>query len=91
MSKILNRDYDERYLKIKIISHVGDKIHLKLPIEFVKKMLKNNTIDFFYIEEDAVDSEKLLKILMNAFEYNLVGDIAYMERFNGDTIKLVIE
>ena len=38
---------DERLLRVRILSHTGDKIHIKLPIEFVKKMIKNNTFDFF--------------------------------------------
>ncbi|WP_243444961.1 hypothetical protein [Romboutsia maritimum] len=85
------RSYDERYLRIRIKSHMGDKIHIKLPMDFVKKMIKNNTIDFFNGEDDIIDSDKLLNLLIQAFEYNLVGEIAYMERNNGDIIRLIID
>ena len=63
---------DERLLRIRILSHSGDKIHIKLPIEFVKKMIKNNTFDFFYGVNDILDSNKLLDVLVNAFDYNLM-------------------
>ena len=82
---------DERLLRIRILSHSGDKIHIKLPIEFVKKMIKNNTFDFFYGADDMIDSQKLLDVLVKAFDYDLSGEIAHMERKNGDIIKMIID
>lgn len=87
----LMRVSDERLLRIRILSHSGDKIHIKLPIEFVKKMIKNNTFDFFYGVNDILDSNKLLDVLVNAFDYNLNGEVAHMERKNGDIIKMIID
>ncbi len=81
---------DERLLRIRILSHTGDKIHIKLPIGFVKKMVKNNTFDFFYGADDMIDSKKLLDVLVKAFDYDLSGEIANMERKNGDIIKMII-
>ena len=87
----LMRVSDERLLRIRILSHSGDKIHIKLPIEFVKKMIKNNTFDFFYGVNDILDSNKLLDVLVNGFDYNLNGEVAHMERKNGDIIKMIID
>ena len=53
---------DERLLRVRILSHTGDKIHIKLPVGFVKKMIKNNTFDFFYGADDMIDSQKLLDV-----------------------------
>ena len=82
---------DERLLRVRILSHTGDKIHIKLPIGFVKKMVRNNTFDFFYGVDDMVDSQKLLDVLVKAFDYDLSGEIAHMERKNGDIIKMIID
>ncbi len=82
---------DERLLRLRILSHTGDKIHIKLPIGFVKKMIKNNTFDFFYGVDDMVDSQKLLDVLVKAFDYDLSGEVAHMERKNGDIIKMIID
>ena len=82
---------DERLLRVRILSHTGDKIHIKLPIEFVKKMIKNNTFDFFYGADDMIDSQKLLGVLVKAFDYDLSGEVAHMERKNGDIIKMIID
>ena len=81
---------DEKLLRIRILSHTGDKIHIKLPVGFVKKMIKNNTFDFFYGADDIIDSQKLLDVLIKAFDYDLSGEIAHMERKNGDIIKMII-
>ena len=82
---------DERLLRLRILSHTGDKIHIKLPIGFVKKMIRNNTFDFFYGVDDMVDSQKLLDVLIKAFDYDLSGEVAHMERKNGDIIKMIID
>ena len=82
---------DERLLRVRILSHTGHKIHIKLPVGFVKKMIKNNTFDFFYGAEDMVDSKKLLDVLVRAFDYDLSGEVAHMERKNGDIIKMIID
>ena len=54
-------------------------------------MIKNNTFDFFYGADDIIDSQKLLDVLIKAFDYDLSGEIAHMERKNGDIIKMIID
>lgn len=90
-SESLQRRSDERLVRFRILSHTGDKIHIKLPIDFVKLMVKNNTIDFFNDKADIIDSQKLLNILMEAMEYNLTGEVAHLERSNGDIIRIIID
>ena len=70
---------DERLLRVRILSHTGEK------------MIKNNTFDFFYGADDMIDSQKLLDVLVKAFDYDLSGEIAHMERKNGDIIKMIID
>ena len=82
---------DERLLRVRILSHTGDKIHIKLPVGFVKKMIKNNTFDFFYGADDMIDSQKLLDVLVKAFDYDLSGEIAQIKKKNGDIIKMIID
>lgn len=91
MPKQTTRSYEERLLRIRVISHTGDKIHIKLPLDFVKRMVKNNALDFFSGKDDIIDSQKLLDLLINAFDYSLTGEIAYLERNNGDIIRLIID
>ena len=91
MSREIGINYEERFLKVKISASTGDKVYLKLPVSFVKRLVKNNAIDFFKEQSDIIDSQKLLNIMMNAFDYNIVGEIAYIERKNGDKIRFIVD
>ena len=46
------KNYNDKLVIINIKSHLGDKIKLNLPIDFVKKLIKNNALDFFLFEEE---------------------------------------
>ena len=86
-----NKDYNDKLVIINIKSHLGDKIKLNLPIDFVKKLIKNNALDFFLFEEEIVDTQKMIKSLVDAFNYNLTGDVVHLERYNGDIINIRIQ
>lgn len=85
------KNYNDRLVIININSHTGDKIKLNLPMEFVKKLIKNNALDFFIFEEEIVDTQKMIKSLLDSFSYNLTGEILNLERYNGDLIKIKIQ
>lgn len=82
--------YDEKLLKIRILSHLGDEITIKLPIDFVKRLINNNAFDFFNGQDNIVDSKKIIDLISNAFDYKLSGEIANLKRSNGDIIELII-
>lgn len=81
----------EKLVRIRVISHTGDKVSIKLPMEFVKKLVKNNALDIFNNADDIFDSQKLLNLLIKAFDYNLTGEVAHIERNNGDRIRIIID
>lgn len=85
------KNYNNRLVIININSHTGDKIRLNLPVDFVKKLISNNALDFFLFEEEIVDTQKIVKSLLESFNYNLTGEIVNLERYNGDLIKIKIQ
>lgn len=85
------KNYNDRLVIININSHTGDKVKLNLPVEFVKKLIKNNALNFFIFEEEIVDTQKMIKSLLDSFNYNLTGEILDLERYNGDLIKIKIQ
>ncbi|MGL4912886.1 MAG: hypothetical protein ACRC3Y_10720 [Romboutsia sp.] len=91
MAKQLSRGSEERLFRIRVLSHSGEKVHVKLPISFVKKLIQNNALDIFNSKDDIVDGDKLLALIINAFNYDLSGEIAHLERNNGDIIKIIID
>ena len=85
------KNYNDRLVIININSHTGDKVKLNLPVEFVKKLIKNNALNFFIFEEEIVDTQKMIKSLLDSFKYDLTGEILNLERYNGDLIKIKIQ
>lgn len=80
-----------RKLIININTYTGEYINLNLPVRFVKRLIDNNCFDFFYYREDAIDLEKFLKVVKDAFNYDLTGYIGEIRTHNGNIIKLAIE
>lgn len=78
-------------LVININTFAGDYINLNLPIEFVRRVLNNNGFDFFYYREDAIDSEKVLALVRDVFNYNLNGYIGEVKTRNGDLIEISVK
>lgn len=91
MGKSIKRVYDEKLLRVKVLSHNGDKIHIKLPVNFVKKMIQNNALDFFYDLDDIIDGKKLISLVTRALDENISGEVAHLERKNGDIIKIILD
>ena len=85
------KNYNDRLVIININAHTGDKIRLNLPVDFIKKLIKNNALDFFLFEEEIVDTQKLIKSLLDSFNHNLTGEIVNLQRYNGDLIKIKIQ
>ncbi|WP_195237454.1 hypothetical protein [Romboutsia sp. 1001285H_161024_C4] len=91
MGKNIKRVYDEKLLRVKVLSHNGDKIHIKLPVNFVKKMIQNNALDFFNDLDDIIDGKKLISLATKALDENISGEVAHLERSNGDIIKIILD
>ncbi len=81
---------EERLLRIRITYNNGDKMQIKLPINFVKRIISNNSFEIFNYQNEFIDNKKIQDILTKAFEYDLSGEIANIERKNGDTVRLII-
>ncbi|WP_295777600.1 hypothetical protein [Clostridium sp. 2218st1_F5_2218SCRN_220325] len=82
---------DDRTLIININTFTGEYINLNLPVEFVKRLINNNCFDFFYYREDAIDCEKFLKLVKDAFNYELTGYIGEIKTVDNNHIELMIE
>jgi len=48
-------------------------------------------LNFFIFEEEIVDTQKMIKSLLDSFNYNLTGEILNLERYNGDLVKIKIQ
>ncbi|MEG2788699.1 MAG: hypothetical protein RR942_12870 [Romboutsia sp.] len=91
MANKFNNTEEDRLFRIRILSNEGDKISLKFPVEFVKRMVKVNGFNWLNFKSDLVDNENLSKIVIHALDSNLSGNIANIQTKNNDSIKISID
>ncbi|MBL4932192.1 SHOCT-like domain-containing protein [Clostridium paridis] len=77
-------------LKIKVNSHEGDVVNVKLPIKLIKTLLK--TVGKLPIESNVKGLENLdLNLISEAIDNGLCGKIVDVNSANGDIVEVVIE
>ncbi|MGL5749156.1 MAG: hypothetical protein ACRCXT_01415 [Paraclostridium sp.] len=87
----ISNSYEKRLFRIRVLSQSGDKIHLKFPVEFIKRMIKINGFNWLNIKSDMIDTENLVKMVVAALDSKLTGEIAHIETKNSDSIRIIID
>lgn len=54
-------------------------------------MIQNNALDFFNDLDDIIDGKKLISLVTRALDENISGEVAHLERKNGDIIKIILD
>lgn len=84
--------YEDKFLKLNVLSAQGDKVNVKLPVQVIKEVLKvtgklpinmNGLQDF--------ESEHLINTILECLDQEVMGEILNVSSAQGDTVKLVIE
>eukprot|EP01156_Anaeramoeba_ignava_P021218 Anaeramoba_ignava/c18487_g1_i1.p2 GENE.c18487_g1_i1~~c18487_g1_i1.p2 ORF type:complete len:126 (+),score=29.89 c18487_g1_i1:1264-1641(+) len=74
-----------KLLKILVDSADGDKVNIKIPVEFAK-LLKNKKFQANFGDVD-VDVDSIIEMVTQGME----GEIVNVESSDGDTVKIVVE
>ncbi|MDR1773653.1 MAG: hypothetical protein LBR30_02135 [Clostridioides sp.] len=80
----------EKFLKIIIYINKGEKITLKLPFAFAKNLIENNIFEIIKGVDEGIDLEKVYRLILNALENNLEGEIITYQRKNKDIVRIII-
>ncbi|MDD7793134.1 SHOCT-like domain-containing protein [Clostridium sp. 'White wine YQ'] len=87
---VQDNDIMNMMLKIKVNSHEGDVVNVKLPIKLIKTLLK--TVGKLPIESNVKGLENLdLNLISEAIDNGLCGKIVDVNSANGDVVEVVIE
>ncbi|WP_238885192.1 hypothetical protein [Clostridium sp. YIM B02551] len=87
---VQENDIMNMMLKIKVNSHEGDVVNVKLPIKLIKTLLK--TVGKLPIESNVKGLENLdLNLISEAIDNGLCGKIVDVNSANGDIVEVVIE
>lgn len=85
-------NYEDKFLKIKVLSADGDKVNVQLPIKVVKEAIKvTGKIPMSSAGLDGVDMHELLNTVVACLDNESMGQIVDITSKNGDIVKIVIE
>jgi len=82
-----------KMIKIRILSHEGDRVNVMLPLKFVSGMIKAfGKIPNINIENmEGIDGKEMADTVMAAIDGGIEGEIVDIESSEGDIVKIVIE
>ena len=83
----------EKMIKIRILSHEGDRVNVTLPLKFVSGMIKAfGKIPNINVENmEGIDGKEMADTVMAAIDGGIEGEIVDIESSEGDIVKIVIE
>lgn len=91
---ITPKRYEDKFLKVDILSHEGDKVNVQLPVKVVKEVIKaagKLPISTYIKGMDEINIDELMNTLVSCLDNEVIVEIVDMCSSEGDTVKIVIE
>jgi len=91
---ITPKNYEDKFLKVEVLSHEGDKVNVQLPIKVIKEVIKITgklPISTHIEGMDGIDIDELMNTLVSCLDNKVMGEIVDICSSEGDTVKIVID
>lgn len=91
---ISSKEYEDKFLKVVVLSHEGDKVNIQLPIKIVKEVLKVSgklPISKYIEGMDGIDIDTLMDTLVSCLDNEVMGEIVNICSSEGDIVKIFID
>lgn len=92
---ITPKKYEDKFLKVEVLSHEGDKVNVQLPIKVIKEVIKITgklPISTHIEGMDGIDiDDELMNTLVSCLDNKVMGEIVDICSSEGDTVKIVID
>lgn len=91
---ITPKTYEDKFLKVEVLSHEGDKVNVQLPIKVIKEVIKITgklPISTHIEGMDGIDIDELMDTLVSCLDNKVMGEIVDICSSEGDTVKIVID
>ena len=87
-----NKNYEDKFLRIKVLRAEGDKVNVQLPIKIIREVLKvTGKLPIKTEGLDGVDIEQLMNTIVTCLDNEAMGEIVDVTSNKGDIEKVVIE
>lgn len=90
----IKKNYEDKFLKVKVLSVQGDKVNVQLPIKVIREVLKVTgklPITTSIEGMEGVNIEELINTIVSCLDNEVMGEIVDIRSAQGDTVKVVIE
>lgn len=91
---IVSKRYEDKFLKVVVLSNEGDKVNIQLPIKIVKEILKISgklPITKYIEGMDGIDIDALMNTLVSCLDNEVMGEIVNICSSEGDIVKIFID
>ncbi len=91
---IVSKRYEDKFLKVVVLSNEGDKVNIQLPIKIVKEILKVSgklPITKYIEGMDGIDIDALMNTLVSCLDNEVMGEIVNICSSEGDIVKIFID
>lgn len=86
------KNYEDKFLRVKVLSSEGDKVNIQLPIKVIKAVLNVTgklPVDTMNIK--GVNTEELIETIVSCLDSEVMGEIVSVDSAEGDIVRIVIE
>lgn len=90
----VSKKYEDKFLRVKVLGHDGDKVNVQLPIKVIKEVINVGgklPISTFIKGMDEVDMSELMNTLASCLENEAIGEIVDICSSEGDIVRVAIE
>lgn len=91
---VVNKNYEDKFLRVKVLSVQGDRVNVQLPIKVIREILKVTgqlPITASIEGMKGVDIDQLINTIVSCLDNEVMGEIVDICSADGDTVKVVIE
>ncbi|MFR1709466.1 MAG: SHOCT-like domain-containing protein [Clostridium sp.] len=91
---ITSKRYEDKFLRVEVLGHDGDKVNVKLPIKVIREVLKVTgklPISKSIEGMDGIDIDELMNTIVSCLDNEVMGEIVDICSSDGDTVKVVVD
>lgn len=94
---VSTKNYEDKFLRVKVLSAQGDKVNIQLPIKVIKAVLKVtgklplDTMNINGMNMKGINTEELIETIVSCLDSEVMGEIVSVDSAEGDTVRIVIE
>lgn len=90
--KVSVKNYEDKFFRLKVLSHDGDKVNMQLPVKVIREILKvTGKIPMKMDGMDGINMDDLMNTIVSCLDNEVMGEIMNVESADGDIVKMYID